>query len=69
MILWMVLLIIQPIFIIQKKHYWHRTIGKTSYFIVPLMGISMFLVYKNQFTYDELGGIPCIQNLGILFYL
>ncbi|MGC4036998.1 MAG: hypothetical protein QM764_13655 [Chitinophagaceae bacterium] len=35
--LWVLTLILQPFFIINKKIAWHRTIGKASYVLFPLL--------------------------------
>lgn len=48
---WMILLIVQPVLIHQKKYKTHRWLGKLSYWIAPLMIISMFLVLR--FTYHK----------------
>jgi hypothetical protein len=46
MLLWMVLLITQPLLIKNKKHEIHRFIGKLTYIIAPLLILSIFLVSK-----------------------
>lgn len=67
LLLWLALLIIQPILIRQKKYKWHRILGKVSYVLVPLIFIFMLLVYKNQYLKGEINGDPHTQNLAILF--
>ena len=48
---WIILLVVQPI-LIHKMHYaTHRFLGKLSYFIAPMMIVSMFLIL--QFTYHK----------------
>ncbi len=46
MLTWILFLIIQPILIKRKLYKIHRTIGKASYFIVPLLLVCIFLVTK-----------------------
>ena len=46
MLTWILFLIIQPILIKRQLHNIHRTIGKVSYFIVPMLLFSIFLVSK-----------------------
>ena len=67
LVLWLAMLIVQPILINNKKYKLHRTIGKFSYVLVPLIFIFMLLVYKNQYLKGEANGDPHVQNLGILF--
>jgi len=38
--LWVVTLIVQPFFIVNKKMHWHRVVGKLSYLIFPLFILS-----------------------------
>ena len=49
MLLWMALLIIQPLLIARKKHRIHKMIGKASFVIAPLLIISIFLVSQMTF--------------------
>lgn len=46
---WLALLIIQPFLIRYKKYSWHRTIGKISYILVPMILVSIFLVSKEKY--------------------
>ena len=43
MMIWFLLLIIQPFLIGYKKYTIHRTLGKLSYVIAPLVLFSIFL--------------------------
>lgn len=43
------MLIIQPILIANNKMKTHRLIGMFSYILVPIMFVSMLLVYHNQY--------------------
>lgn len=52
MMLWMLLLIIQPFLIRMNRPDWHRKIGKISYVAAPLVTASIFAV--SRFNYDKL---------------
>lgn len=47
-LLWISILIIQPILIKKKYHSSHRFVGKISYFIVPLFYISVILLAHSR---------------------
>lgn len=47
-VLWMLLLIIQPILIYKKKLKWHRILGKASYVVAALLVISLVLIVRQQ---------------------
>lgn len=61
-ILWICILIAQPILIRQKKYKLHRTIGKLSYFVVPFIFISVMLLAHNRITGEE-------ENLGLSLWI
>lgn len=84
MLTWILFLIIQPILIKRKLYNIHRTIGKISYFIVPMLLFSIFLVtktfyyrtltYPNEFASTEKDAIGTITGLAYIvafaiFYL
>lgn len=46
-VLWILMLIVQPILIRQKKFVLHRKIGRWSYLLVPLIFISIILLAHN----------------------
>ncbi len=48
MVLWFLMLIVQPILIIKKKVTLHRLIGKVSYLLVALLVLSMVLVINQE---------------------
>lgn len=54
LILWMSLLIIQPILIRKKKLTTHRIIGKITYFIIPLIFISILLLTHSRLPHNGL---------------
>ncbi len=47
-LMWFALLIGQPILIYRKQLIWHRTIGKVSYGLVPLMVICFLLMARQH---------------------
>ncbi len=57
MMLWICMLIIQPILIRKKKVKLHRLIGKSSYVLFPLMCVSIILIIHLSHTIGE-------ENLG-----
>jgi hypothetical protein len=61
-ILWICILIAQPILIRYKKYELHRTIGKLSYFVVPFIFISVILLAHNRITGEE-------ENLGLSLWV
>ncbi|NVJ86469.1 MAG: hypothetical protein HWE15_09210 [Algoriphagus sp.] len=46
---WMMLLVVQPMLIYLKKAKWHRSLGKVSWVLGPLIIISMFLVGRGSY--------------------
>lgn len=48
MVLWMLLLIVQPLLIIKKKLKWHRVLGRVSYGVVALLVISLVLIIRQE---------------------
>ena len=67
MMLWLAILIVQPMLINKRKYKWHRVVGKFSYFLVPIIIVTMFLAYKNSYLTAELNGEPHAQNLSLIF--
>jgi len=49
MALWVLMLIVQPFLIKYKKTKWHNLVGKTSYFLVPLVLFTSFLVIRQEY--------------------
>lgn len=47
-IIWLLMLIVQPILIVQKKLEWHRWVGKASYVVVALMVVSLILIINQE---------------------
>ena len=73
LILWMSLLIIQPILIRKKRLDIHRLLGKGSYLLIPLIFISIILLthsrlpHQGQLTDDHLvGTFNSVKDLVIL---
>lgn len=81
MLLWFGLLISQPLLISYNKRELHRTIGKSSYLLAPLILISIFLVARMGYLRSEsviphpvnVGGlalnIPAIAGFAIIYLL
>ncbi|MBC7849748.1 MAG: hypothetical protein H7Y31_08430 [Chitinophagaceae bacterium] len=59
---WMLLLIVQPLLIHAGKAPLHRTIGKVSWVLGPLIIISLFLIGRGGY-FRGLGNVPEHQNL------
>jgi len=60
--IWIFILIMQPILIKQKKIRLHRTIGKLTYILVPLIFISVILLTHSRITGEE-------DNLGLSLWV
>lgn len=65
LMMWMVLLIIQPLLIGTGRAKLHRNIGNISWVLGPLIIISMFLVGKGSY-WRSVGFIPENENLAIM---
>ncbi|RKN81686.1 hypothetical protein [Ulvibacterium marinum] len=61
-VLWIFMLIAQPLLIRRKQFALHRTIGKLSYVLVPLIFISIILLAHNRITGEE-------ENLGLSLWI
>jgi hypothetical protein len=64
---WLSMLIVQPILIVNHQMKAHRTIGKFSYVLVPIMFVSMLLVYHNQYLRMLGEGKPATETLAFVF--
>lgn len=49
MILWVIMALIQPFLIQKKKVKIHRRIGKASYFIMPLLFITSYMIIRHTY--------------------
>jgi len=67
LILWLILLIIQPVLIRSRKLQLHKWFGRFSYLLVPVMVASMLYAYRVQYFRLEKLGIPRSENLALLF--
>jgi hypothetical protein len=67
MALWMGIMIVQPLLIRYKKLNLHRTIGKISYFIVPLVILSAWMVMQKGYA-DQLAGFESDLAQGVAPY-
>lgn len=64
---WLAMLIVQPILIAKHRIDAHRMLGKISYFLAPIVFISMFLVYHNQYLRMISEGKPELETLAFIF--
>lgn len=67
LMLYLAMLIVQPILISRKKIAIHKNIGRISYALVPLIFISLILVYHNQYVRMVLEGKPQNETLAFVF--
>jgi len=67
MTLWCSLLILQPILIRKRKFSIHRSIGRYSYILMPLIVVSMIAVMLHSFN-EMITEISLHDNLSILFF-
>jgi len=65
MLLWLAMLITQPLLIKYKRLDLHRKLGKASYFLVPLILTSMFLIGRMGYLRDAVD-LPEQENIGLL---
>lgn len=65
LMMWMILLIVQPLLISTGRVKLHRTIGKVSYVLGPLIIVTMFLIGKGSYG-RAIGLIPEKENLAIM---
>lgn len=62
---WLSLLVVQPMLIYFKKARLHRTIGKVSFVLGPLIIISLFLVGRGGY-WRSVGIFPENENLAVM---
>ena len=67
-LLWFIMLIVQPVLIKKRKYKWHRVIGKASYFLVPLIVVSIFFIAKELYETTPLTQSQKIATLYVPFY-
>jgi uncharacterized membrane protein len=65
MIVWIALLIVQPILIRKKKLKIHRLLGKVSYFVGPLVLISMLLITHHYRRLITTPAGPTFSNINV----
>lgn len=65
---WFIMLIVQPALIKKRKYKWHRVIGKVSYFLVPLIVVSIFYIAKELYETSPLTQGQKIATLYVPFY-
>ncbi len=67
-LLWFIMLIVQPVLIKKRKYKWHRVIGKASYFLVPLIVVSIFFIAKEMYETAPVTENQKIATLYVPFY-
>ena len=66
MMTWMFLLVLQPLLISTGRAEIHRTIGKVSYVLGPVLIISLFLIGKSGYWHGVRENIPEKESLGTM---
>jgi hypothetical protein len=66
LMIWLTLLVVQPMLIYFKRTTLHRTIGKSSFVLGPLIIISMFLVGRGGYWRGLANDVPEVFNLGVM---
>ena len=61
LLLWIALLILQPLLMSRKKHHIHRMVGKVSFVLAPLVMLSIFLVSRVTY-YNNLQILPAASD-------
>lgn len=67
MTIWCLMLITQPVLINKKRPDTHRVIGRFSYFLVPIIILSIWLVIRHSFFRMETH-LTVDQNLAQVFF-
>jgi hypothetical protein len=62
---WIIILIVQPIFIASGKQSIHNFIGKTTYVIAPLVVVSLFLISKFNYL-KSVSTLPPNVSIGTI---
>ena len=57
---WIALALTQPLLIYFKKTKWHKTVGKLSYFIMPMVFIAVYLMIRHSY-YHELERMNSVE--------
>jgi hypothetical protein len=67
LMLWALILIAQPILVRYKKYKAHRTIGRFTYFLVPVVILTCFGVMRQQYYEGLENKMTSAQSLKALF--
>lgn len=65
MLLWLILLIIQPLLIVSGKRSFHKTLGKYSWILMSLIILSSMSLIAQRFFLDASKDIPLVSNIAI----
>jgi hypothetical protein len=73
MMLWILMLVIQPLLIRKKKLWLHRLIGKSTYVLFPIMCMSIILVinfsHNHNIHEENLGNRLLSQSKNLFFFV
>ena len=58
MVLWLLVLIVQPLLISKGLNRMHKAVGKSSYFIASLTALSIFMVSRQAFYHPPVPNLP-----------
>jgi hypothetical protein len=65
MMLWMLMLIIQPLLIRYNKIFIHRVVGRLSFIVAPLVVVSIFLMSETAYHKPE-PPLPYNEKIGLI---
>lgn len=60
MTVWIALALAQPLLIYHKKTRWHKTVGRLSYWIMPMVFIAVYLMIRHSY-YNELERMSSVE--------
>lgn len=66
LIIWVILLVVQPFLVRYKKFRIHRLLGKFTYFLVPVIVITSVAVMRKQYDEGIEQKMPSIESLKTL---
>src|ERR1700729_2422344 len=67
LLLWVGLLLVQPVLILTKKMKAHRFLGKCTYFLVPVIVLSSIAVMDKQYGEEKAQGLGSSESLKTLW--
>jgi hypothetical protein len=67
LLLWVALLVVQPLLIRQRRRSLHRAIGIATYVLVPVIVLTSIGVMAKQYREGESAGLAAVANLASLY--